>query len=79
MPSEFKGDIKGPFRSNPMKDTFSKMTERRNYHKTLRVKKVLTFFILSTSLCQAITQGTQPLLQISHSWLICDVIPAIDL
>ena len=44
----------------------------------MRVYKVMTFSILSPSLCQAISQRSQPLLLIRGSGLICDVIPAID-
>ena len=38
----------------------------------------MTFSILPLNLCQALCQCNQPLLLISYSGLICDVIPAID-
>ena len=40
---------------------------------------VLTFYILSASLCKANGQCNPPLLRISNSGIICDVILAIDL
>ena len=52
--SRLKGDIKGPFKSSIIKDTFSQITNRRYYHNTLLIKKVLTFSSLSPSLIQAI-------------------------
>ena len=75
---EFKGDIKSPSKSKSEKCTSICLAEEINHQRSLVRKKDLAFSIVSSGLYQGSSQCNPPILLISYSGLICDVILAKD-